>query len=102
MTKWIFMAYKNEDDEIPYFTKEFHSHIKLKNFSAKHSGIEKKKYPNYCSDYIKMNRKITITLEFNEDWDDYENVSTELLLEDSGIYEGLKDGVKVIIETNEE
>jgi hypothetical protein len=54
MKKWIFMAYKNEDDEIPYFTKEFHSHIMLKNFSAKHSAVEKLKYPNYCSDYIKI------------------------------------------------
>jgi len=54
MGKWIFMAYKNEDDEIPYFKKEFHSHIMLKNFSAKHSAIEKKKYPDYCSDYIKI------------------------------------------------
>jgi hypothetical protein len=49
-----------------------------------------------------MNRRITITLEFNEEWSDYEDVADELILEDSGIYEGLKDGVKVIIETNEE
>lgn len=50
----------------------------------------------------KMNRRITITLEFNEEWSGYEDVADELILEDSGIYEGLKDGVKVIIETNEE
>ena len=47
-----------------------------------------------------MNRRITIILEFNEDWSDYKDVADELILEDSGIYEGLKDGVKVI--TDEE
>lgn len=45
-----------------------------------------------------MTRRITIVLEFDDEWSDYKDVADELILEDSGIYEGLKDGVKVIIE----
>ena len=49
-----------------------------------------------------MTRRITIVLEFDDEWSDYKYIADEYILEDSGIYEGLKDGVKVIIETNEE
>jgi hypothetical protein len=49
-----------------------------------------------------MTRRITIVLEFDDEWSDYKDVADELILEDSGIYEGLKDGVKVIIKTDEE
>ena len=38
------------------------------------------------------NRKIII--EFSVDWNDYEDVSDELIVEDMGILEGLKEGVK--------
>lgn len=44
--------------------------------------------------------KITIEVEFTG-WDEYEGVSPELLLEDSGIYDGLKDGVSIQIIKNQ-
>ena len=48
-----------------------------------------------------MTRRITIVLEFNDEWAEYTDVADELILEDSGIYDGLKDGVKVIIKDDE-
>lgn len=52
-TKWIFKAFKTQQDATPYFTKEFTNHSVMKTFSANHSFKEKKKYPNYYSDYLK-------------------------------------------------
>jgi len=54
--KWIFKAYKREDDylsEKPYFEKTFDNFDKMKTFSGKHSAKEMKIYKNYCSTYVK-------------------------------------------------
>lgn len=37
----------------------------------------------------------TLHLEITIDWDNYEDVSDELILEDSGILDSVKDGVKI-------
>ena len=53
---WLFSAYKNEEDyenNNPFFEKTFSDFNKMKTFSAKHSYVNKDKYPEYCSDYIK-------------------------------------------------
>jgi len=43
-----------------------------------------------------MNRKSrTIYVKVIVDWQDYEDVTDELILEDSGIYDALKDGVYI-------
>jgi hypothetical protein len=58
--KWIFKAYKSEDDYgagLHYFEKAFTDHEKLKEFSGKHSKREKVKYPEYCSDYERIDGK---------------------------------------------
>jgi len=39
--------------------------------------------------------KRTIYLQVIIDWEDYDDVSDELILEDSGIFDKLKDGVRV-------
>jgi hypothetical protein len=39
--------------------------------------------------------KRTIYLKMEVDWDDYDDVCNELILEDSGIYDSLKIGVSV-------
>lgn len=39
--------------------------------------------------------KRTFTIKVTVDWEDYDDVDSELVLEDSGIYDSLKDGVKV-------
>ena len=54
---WIFMSFMDDIDaryNEPYFVKIFHDHAKMKVFSAKHSAKEKKKHPNYVSDYTKL------------------------------------------------
>ena len=48
------MSFMDDKDSEPYFVKIFHDHAKLKVFSAKHSAKEKKKHPNYVSDYTKL------------------------------------------------
>lgn len=40
-----------------------------------------------------MGRKIYLEVEI--DWDDYDDVCDELILEDSGILDAIKDGVQV-------
>lgn len=52
---WIFLAYKSVSDypSKPFFTKVFTNHGKMKLFSAKHSSKNKRRYPKYCSDYVK-------------------------------------------------
>lgn len=41
----------------------------------------------------KKNMKREILIKVVIDWNDYEDTCDELILEDSGIYENLKDGV---------
>ena len=48
-------------------------------------------------------RKLILELSFSEEeWGDYEDVCDELLLEDSGILEGLKRGIEVKVLNLEE
>lgn len=48
-----------------------------------------------------MSRKVYIVLEFEEnEWEDYTDTVDEFLVEDSGIYEGLKIGVTANIVEN--
>ena len=42
-----------------------------------------------------MKRTIYLKTEFN--WEDYDDVNDEYLIEDSGIYDGIKDGVGITI-----
>jgi len=45
-----------------------------------------------------MDKTIYLEVKFDEkEWSDYENVHSELLLEDSGLIDCLKDGVIVKI-----
>lgn len=48
-----------------------------------------------------MKREILIKVTI--DWDNYDDVCDELILEDSGIYDSLKDGVgiEIITQSNE-
>jgi hypothetical protein len=39
--------------------------------------------------------KRTIIVQVEIDWEDYDDVCDELMLEDSGIYDSLKDGVEI-------
>lgn len=41
-----------------------------------------------------MKRQIHIVVEI--DWEDYDDVCNEIILEDSGIYDSLKSGVRLI------
>ena len=43
----------------------------------------------------KKNMKREILIKVVIDWNDYEDTCDELILEDSGIYENLKDGVSI-------
>ena len=56
---WIFFAYKQKEDHprSPYFYKLFYRHARLKEFSAKHSFLEKSKYNDYCSDYFTFKKE---------------------------------------------
>ena len=57
---WVFSSYKNENDyknNQPFFEKEFTDFNKMKTFSANHSHLNKKVYPNYCSNYTKQTRQ---------------------------------------------
>ena len=48
-------------------------------------------------------REVIIRLVFNlPEWEDYEDVSNEILLDDSGIYDSLKNGVDVEIIPSEQ
>ena len=50
-----------------------------------------------------MKNNIALILKVNFDWEDYEDVAPQLLLEDSGLLDGIKDGVSVdILPSNEE
>lgn len=55
-TRWIFMAYKKEEDypDYPYFFRLFKNHERLKIFSGKHALMAKKTEKDYCSTYIKV------------------------------------------------
>ena len=58
---WVFSSYKNENDynnNTPFFEKEFTDFNKMKTFSAEHSHLNKKLYPDYCSGYKKINSLI--------------------------------------------
>lgn len=64
-TEWLFLAYKNDPNELeneypqtPYFFKVFYDHAEMKTFSGNHSAEEKIKYPNYVSNYFKINNSI--------------------------------------------
>ena len=55
---WVFSSYKNENDynnNTPFFEEEFTDFNKMKTFSAEHSHLNKKVYPDYCSNYKKIN-----------------------------------------------
>ena len=57
---WIFMSFMDEidaQDNVPYFVKIFHDHAKMKVLSAKHIAKEKKKHPNYVSNYTKLKQE---------------------------------------------
>lgn len=43
------------------------------------------------------NNKREILVKVVVDWEDYDDVSDELILEDSGIFDSLKDGVSIEI-----
>jgi len=50
-----------------------------------------------------MSNPRKIILEVTVNWDDYEEVADELIIEDSGLLNGIKDGVEIIIiNTNEQ
>jgi len=49
---WIFIAYK--EDRLPFFSKLFDDHTKLKIFSAMHSAKWKNKHKEYSSTYLDL------------------------------------------------
>lgn len=54
---WRFCAYKSEqdyNDKRHYFKKYFFNHVKMKLFSGEHSAKEKLSYPDYVSNYWKI------------------------------------------------
>jgi hypothetical protein len=42
-----------------------------------------------------MKKKLYIELSFSDDWNEYEFDSNDIILDDSGIYDGIKNGVFV-------
>lgn len=51
---WVFKAYQSGMHyklDCPFFTKIFHEHTEMKNFSANHSAEWKPKFKDYCSGY---------------------------------------------------
>lgn len=57
MKAWLFIAYKSSkhyEKRDFYFIKLFLDYNEMKEFSSKHSYKEKLVYPDYCSDYHKL------------------------------------------------
>jgi hypothetical protein len=69
---WVFVAYRNVIDNekygtIPYFSKLFDDHGDMKEFSGKHSAMEKSLTPGYHSTYFDLTDQSNVVVNFTED-----------------------------------
>lgn len=77
---WIFTEYKNQKTDYPnnpFNTKVFYDFDEMKIYSTEVSHKNKKKYIDYCSDYIKIDENIGGLPEVLNS--DYEQTIDELI-----------------------
>jgi hypothetical protein len=87
---WIFTEYKNQKTDYPnnpFNTKVFYDFDEMKMYSAEVSHKNKKKYIDYCSDYIKIDENIgSLPIVLNSD---YEQTIDELIKKGNNLAESL-------------